>query len=70
MFLPKVTPIAPACIAPKHISKISPLVFDLGPPAITIGTGTAFYTSLKVSMSPVYTVLTISAPASAPILEA
>src|SRR5919198_3832663 len=65
---PNVTPIAPASIAPEHISMISLAVLAFGPPAITIGTGQLFVTLLNELQSPVYTDLIISAPASAPIL--
>ena len=43
-------------------------VLALGPPAITTGTGILSTTFEKESISPVYNVLTISAPHSAPIL--
>src|SRR5206468_11031474 len=53
MLRPKVTPIAPACIAPSHISNMSSSVVAFGPPAITTGTGHVLTTFLKESLSPV-----------------
>ena len=45
-------------------------VFAFGPPAITTGTGILSTTFVNESIFPVYSVLTISAPHSAPILAA
>src|SRR5215204_2239413 len=69
MLRPNVTPFAPPAIAPLHISKISLSVLAFGPPAITIGTGQLLTTRLNESGSPVYTVFTISAPASAALSQ-
>jgi len=62
--LPIEIPAAPPAIAPSISSSVMrSSVFE--PPATTTGTGHPRVTSRKLSGSPVYTVLTISAPSSA-----
>jgi len=57
-------------MASSVICKASISVSVFGPPAITTGTGILSTTFENESISPVYSVLTISAPHSAPILAA
>lgn len=52
-FLPAATPAPPALIEPYTISQNSSSFSDLGPPAMTMGTGQPLTTSLKVSGFPV-----------------